>query len=550
MSTSIQDGLRYVLEHAMNYGTVPVALTSILILYLIRSLGGTRGNIRHILGPPSPSWTFGQIWLQLSLFIFFTLTRKDPGHMLQLLLPPTYGYYEFDWQKLYGPVYRTKGCFGQDRLMVSDSVSLQYILNSPDFTFGPTLENALYFLFGMKSLMGANDHNHKRLRAALNVGFTAAAVRNYLAVFEKAAQSLTEQLEDTSAVPLDVCPLLSISTLSTISEVVLGYPVKALGEDFMSKNFEIADYITRVIISNQSAVQIVADSISTRLPTWVRRAAINIPTQTFRVIRATKRLSEALGAQVVREKTDAAQQGLEIDTDFYGHLVEQRRSDKNALTEEIVAQTALILEAGQDTTANTLVFGLLELARALELQEKLRAEIHSMGGSKAYDSMPLLNAVIKETLRMYPAIPLAERMAVRDMLIPLADPIPMSTRESMSHIHVRKGQVVSLGIASYHRQESRWGEDAHEFNPSRWLSGMTTTSDALGPYANLSSKFSLGAPGMSRMAFCITRDAGLPMRVGRQILEDDAARPRYAATMMPALRDGKRGAPLCVRRMV
>jgi hypothetical protein len=52
---------------------------------------------------------------------------------------------------------------------------------------------------------------------------------------------------------------------------------------------------------------------------------------------------------------------------------------------------------------------------------------------------------------MYPAIPLAERMAVRDMLIPLADPIPMSTRESMSHIHVRKGQVVSLGIASYHR---------------------------------------------------------------------------------------------------
>jgi hypothetical protein len=32
--------------------------------------------------------------------------------------------------------------------------------------------------------------------------------------------------------------------------------------------------------------------------------------------------------------------------------------------------------------------------------------------------------------------------------------------------------------------------------------------------------------------------------------EDDAARPRYAATMMPALRDGKRGAPLCVRRMV
>ncbi|KAJ7928380.1 hypothetical protein B0H13DRAFT_1860575 [Mycena leptocephala] len=75
---------------------------------------------------------------------------------------------------------------------------------------------------------------------------------------------------------------------------------------------------------------------------------------------------------------------------------QKRRSDKNALTEEeIAAQTALILEAGQDTTANTLAFGLLELARAPELQEKPRAEIHSMGGSKAYDSMPLLNVFIK-----------------------------------------------------------------------------------------------------------------------------------------------------------
>jgi cytochrome P450 len=45
-------------------------------------------------------------------------------------------------------------------------------------------------------------------------------------------------------------------------------------------------------------------------------------------------------------------------------------------------------------------FGLLELARVPELQEKLRAEIHSSHenarpSSIAYDSMPLLNAFIK-----------------------------------------------------------------------------------------------------------------------------------------------------------
>ncbi|KAJ7910383.1 cytochrome P450 [Mycena leptocephala] len=529
MSTLIRDGLRYVVEHAMNYGTVPVALTSILILYPARSWGNTRGNIRQVPGPPSPSWIF--------------------GHMLQLLLPATYGDYEFGWQKLYGPVYRLKGCFGQDRLMVSDAVALQYILNSPDFTYGATLETAVYMTFGKKSLMWAKDHNHKRLRAALNVGFTAAAVRNYLAVFEKTAQTLTEQLEDTSEVPTDMCPLLSFSTLSTVSEATLGYPAKDLGEDFMLKNSQIA-----VLVSSQSPVQILVDYISTRLPIWVGRAAVHIPSQTIGVLRATKRLAEALGAQVVREKTDAAQVGLEIDTDLYAQLVDRHRSDENALTEdEIIAQTGMILAAGQDTTTNTLAFGLWELARAPDLQEKLRAEIHSIGGSGAYDSMPLLNAFIKETLRLYPAIPLAERMAVRDTVIPLADPISTSTGESLSHIHVRKGQGVSLAIASYHRQESRWGEGAHEFNPFRWLSGKTTQGDALGPYATLLSF--LGGPRT-----CLGwRFALLEMQVficelvGKFSFtppEDDVVRPRFVATMMPTLRDGKKGAPLFVKRIV
>jgi hypothetical protein len=44
----------------------------------------------------------------------------------------------------------------EDRLMVSDPVSLQYILNSPHFTFGPNLENTVHLLNGKKSIMGVN----------------------------------------------------------------------------------------------------------------------------------------------------------------------------------------------------------------------------------------------------------------------------------------------------------------------------------------------------------------------------------------------------------
>ncbi|KAF7356161.1 Cytochrome P450 [Mycena venus] len=427
-----------------------------------------RNTVRNIPGPASPSWLF--------------------GNMLQLYLSPTYGDYEFDWQRIYGPFYRIKGCFGQDKLMISDPVSLQYILNSRHFKFGPSMENAIHLLYGIDSIMGVNEEDHKRIRAALSVGFTAAAVRDYIPVFEKAAQTLIEQLEESSGKSINICPLLSLATLSTISEVVLGYSTEDLGEEFMKNNFQIL-----TIASSQSATQIVADAIGARLPGWVWRGAIHLPTATCKAIRTAKRLANELGNQVLREKREAAEQGLDINTDLYGRLLDLHRLDKtkNTLTEaEIVAQTAITMIAGQDTTANTLAFGLVELAKTPELQDNLRAEIHSTlrasdGGSVSYDNMPLLNAFIKESLRMFPAEAIGERTAVEDVVIPLTGSLTMTTGERISHVPVRKGQNLNLAMASYQRLESRWGEDAQEFKPSRWLDGPTFEGEAVGPYANL-----------------------------------------------------------------
>ncbi|KAJ7926990.1 cytochrome P450 [Mycena leptocephala] len=498
-------GLGYVVDHALNYGTVPVALASILVLYRVLFWGGGGRSIRHVPGPPCPSWIF--------------------GNMQQLLLSSTYGEYEFRWQKLYGPVYRLKGCF-----------------ESFDGLRSSIFADMLYLSVGEKNVMLANDHDHKRLRAALNVGFTAAAVRNYLPVLEKVAQTLAEQLEEISEVPTDICPLLSVATLCAISEVALGYTAKDLGEEYMLRNSQVA-----VLVSfTQSSFQILAEAISALLPTPVRRAVIYLPTQTFKVIRAITRLTDALGKQVVSEKKDAARQGLDIGTDLYGQLLKQGHSGKNALTEEELAgQTAILL-------ANTLAFSLLELARAPDLQEKLRAEIHSMVW--AIGKTQWTNGLVsQESLRMYPAAPIAERIAVRDTVIPLGDHITNSTGEILSQIYVRKGQIVAIGIAAYQQQESRWGEHPHEFNPSRWLTGMTTQGEALGPHANLLSF--LGGPraclgwrlALLEMQVFICEVVG---KFSLTLPEDHSVCPRFASSLMPTMPDGTKGAPLCIKRIV
>ncbi|KAJ7843795.1 cytochrome P450 [Mycena olivaceomarginata] len=510
-----------------------IAIAGLIVLLLTHRVLRRSSTLRHVSGPPSPSWVF--------------------GNMRQLMLPHTYGDYEFEWQKKYGPVYRFKGCFGQDRLMISDPVALQHILNSPQFKFGPILENAGYLVYGKGNITSVNDQDHKRIRAALSVGFTAAAVRNYIPILEKAAQMISEQLEDSSSVPINIAPILSHATLGTMSEAVLGYSTEDLGEEFVSNNIQIIG-----LVSNHSASQLLADAIGARMPTFVWRAAIHLPTPTFKTIRRAKYLADEVGTRAIRDKTAAARQGLEIDTDVFGRLVQQPPDSKYSMTEEeIVAQTAIIMIAGQDTTATTLAFSLLELAKAPELQEKLRAEIHAtVGGARAssiaYDSMPLLNALIKEALRMYPAEAISERMAVADTVIPLADGIRTSKGQHISHLPVRKGQIVNLGIASYQQLESRWGKDAHEFKPSRWLEGGGFKGEAVGPYANLLSF--LGGPRT-----CLGwRFAILEMQlflcelVGKfsfALPAEGAPRTKFAGLLQPTMPNGQKGAPVLIKRV-
>ncbi|KAF8202631.1 cytochrome P450 [Mycena galopus ATCC 62051] len=471
--------------------------------------------------------------------------------MLQLMLPPTYGQYEFQWQKRHGMVYRLKGCFGQDRLMVSDPTAMQHILNSPHFKFGPSIENGAHLLYGEGNVMSANAEEHKRLRAALNVGFTGAAVRNHIPVFERAVQTLCEHLEDCPGVSTNICPLLAYATLSTMSEAVLGCSIEDLGEEFISNNFQII-----AIAASQSATQILGSAI---IPRVLLSAGAYLPTPAFKAIRRAKYLSNQIGSRVVQDKKNAADQGMAINTDVYGELLARHYSGaaKNTLDEdEIIAQTTIILIAGQDTTATTLSFGLVELAKAPEFQAKLRAEIHStIGGgndSIAYDNMPVLNAFIKESLRMYPAEAISERMAVEDTTIPLTEGITTSTGEHLSHLIVGKGQIVSLAVASYQRLESRWGKDAHEFKPSRWLDGSVSTGEAVGPYANLLS-FMGGPRTCLGWRFAILEmQVFLCELVGKfsfALPAEGPPRTRFAGTLQPAMLDDQKCALLLIERV-
>ncbi|KAF7358688.1 Cytochrome P450 [Mycena sanguinolenta] len=447
----------------MNSGIALAASFAVVVGYLVLC---RRSYIRKIPGPPSHSWIY--------------------GNMLELALTRTYGEQEFLWQEAYGSVYRFTGCFGEDRLMVSDPLAIQYILNSSHFPLPAFGQNMVSLIFGEHTMIGLRGQTHKRIRNEFNVGFTAPAVRNYQPIFEKFAQAITQQLEAFDASVINVTPPLGQATVAAIAEAALGYSLDELGEEYLTANAQI---MTSPAL--ESAGGYLIGTIMMQLPTWLFRAVTNLPTQTFNVVRRARYLARQLGERVVREKKDLILRGLEIDGDIFGLLLDSKHSDitREILTsEEIISQTATVMIAGQETTVglrffastamssdrsfihqtNTIAFGLLELAKNPRFQDELRSEIHSIaGGSPAYDK------------------PLTDRMALRDVVIPLSETITTRTGQRISQIPVRKGQIVTVGIASYQRQEARWGETPHEFRPARWLDGAVSKGNAIGPYSNL-----------------------------------------------------------------
>jgi hypothetical protein len=141
-----------------------------------------------------------------------------------------------------------------------------------------------------------------------------------------------------------------------------------LGKDFVENNVEIV-----AITATQSEGHILADAIGSRLPGWLWRAAIYLPTASASVVRKKKSLARLVGGRIVQEKVDAAKQGLELNNDLFSLLrtylsqksywnFDQRQnfavaadpSDtaKNLSPDDLVAQVAIILLAGQETTVH------------------------------------------------------------------------------------------------------------------------------------------------------------------------------------------------------
>ena len=143
---------------------------------------------------------------------------------------------------------------------------------------------------------------------------------------------------------------------------------------------------------------------------------------------------------------------------------------------EIAAECADHLDAGLKTTSDTLMFALwaLSLPGNRQYQRRLVTEVKdsvsvlsdnngSFLSANVCDRLPFLDAVIKETLRLYAPIPASQpRTSTQDTTV--------------DGYHIPAGTIVSCQAFSLHRNPEVFPEP-NVFKPDRWLADDAATAE-------------------------------------------------------------------------
>jgi len=169
-------------------------------------------------------------------------------------------------------------------------------------------------------------------------------------------------------------------------------------------------------------------------------------------------------------------------------------SDEGRLSEEeVLAQMTLLIFAATETTSSALSRILHLLSLHPGVQDKLREELkraHEGNEELTHDqlvSLPYLEAVCRETLRVYSPAVGVMRTTKSDVVLPLSTPIHDVNGRRIYEIAIPKNTNVFLHIWNLNRDPSIWGDDAAEWKPERWLEPLPESVEAAkiqGVYAN------------------------------------------------------------------
>jgi len=307
------------------------------------------------------------------------------------------------------------------------------------------------------SLVTTVDHDvHRRRRNAVNAFFSNNSIRRLEPILQERLRTLLGRIRSSSEQheALEMHPIFRACTNDVITTYAFGRSFDLLDRpDFGVPYFEASDVFFH-LEHLFGHFHWLADLVQST-PLWL--VSVLFPA-----------LSELVSKQSwwidrVREIRDSPGMSKAQGTIFQGILSSGLPED-DLSEKRLSAEAQLIVFAGEGTTAYTLMAATYELLANPPELEKLQCELanaipdrDAMPSFAQVESLPYLNAVIQETVRLHPGV-----MARQARISP---DVPISYKGKYT---LPPGTLFSMSPLTTHMNADVF-EDPYVFRPQRWI---------------------------------------------------------------------------------
>ncbi|KAJ3969864.1 cytochrome P450 [Lentinula raphanica] len=416
------------------------------------------------------------------------------GNMPQVM--DQYGGWEWNdsLAKKYGYTLSLHGPFGSKILYTFDPKAMHTILvKEPDvYDETPGFIQFNLNVFG-KGLLGTVGDHHRRQRKVLNPVFSAAYMREMVPIFFEVSHRLKDAI--TKQLEIDMLSWLGRTAFELIGQAGLGYSFDPMTDEESAHSFSGVMKSLFPLLTPMMFWQIYVLPLVSKIgPPSLRRFIINIvPWKNLHQMRDIADYMYQVATEIFDEKKrklvagdEAVKNQIGKGKDVISVLMKEnmKASQEDQLgEEEVIGQMTTLLFAATDTTSSALSRLLFLLAKHPEVQEKLRREViearrNNNGEDLSYNeinSLPYLDAVCRESLRLYPPVTMESRYTLKDAVLPLSKPTTDDDGKEIQEVMVPRGRTIFISIYNANRNEELWGPDANEWKPERWLAPLPET---------------------------------------------------------------------------
>ncbi|KAJ7899843.1 cytochrome P450 [Mycena leptocephala] len=442
--------------------------------------------LRHVVSPRNTSFVFGHF--------------KQMGDNTQLISK---------WRSELGRTFRFKSLFGTNELHTSDIKAINHVLaNGTIYRYRrvPFRRDHMRRILG-NGILSVDLDEHKRQACPphfyplKNPAFGVTQVRFLTEIFvEKsiqlrgiwARQIRSGQEHDA----IDVLPGLRRMALDVIGQAGFDYQIDSLNEE--GKPNELDRVFTELLHSSHAQ-----SDAAFRLAQSIVPILKFVPLPGTQIRRRARRAMDSIGRQIVASSKAAlsASEGGKAfggKRDLLSVLLRSTLStevpENQRLSEaEVIALIPTFLFAGHETTSSAVSWALHALSLNTAAQSKLRQELLTLSAENPtmdeLNSLPYLESVVRETLRVHSPFVFNQRMAMEDDILPLAKPYVDQKGNSHDTLPIPKGQIIHIPILAVNTDKEIWGDDAGEFKPERWEHIPEAVSEIPGVWGNILSFF-------------------------------------------------------------